>query len=77
MAELQDDVYLSIGITWFAALVALCLRLIARRITRNKSWFDDYLSVLAFVSQFIPHHFGVGTYMEPPHSSLRQDIALF
>lgn len=50
MAGLQADVYVSIGITWFAALVALCMRIVARQMTRIKWWLDDYLSVLAFVS---------------------------
>jgi len=50
MAGLQVDVYVSIGITWFAALIALCMRMTARQITHIKWWFDDCFSVLAIVS---------------------------
>jgi hypothetical protein len=49
MAGLQVDVYVSVGITWLAALIALSLRLLARQLTRMRWWFDDYLSILALV----------------------------
>lgn len=49
MAGLQVDIYVSIGITWAAALVVLCMRMIARQMTRIRWWWDDYLSILAIV----------------------------
>jgi hypothetical protein len=49
MAGLQVDIYASIGVTWFAALATLIMRVIARRVTRVGWWYDDYFSILAFV----------------------------
>ena len=49
MAGLQVDVYVSVGITWLAALIALSLRMLARQMTRMRWWLDDYFSILALV----------------------------
>jgi len=49
MAGLQVDVYVSVGITWLAALIALFLRMLARQMTRKRWWLDDYFSILALV----------------------------
>lgn len=49
MAGLQADVYVSISITWLAALAALSMRLAARQMTRIKWWLDDYASILSLV----------------------------
>lgn len=49
MAGLQVNVYVSVGITWTAALVALSLRMLARQMTRMKWWLDDYFAILALV----------------------------
>jgi hypothetical protein len=54
MQDLQVNVYVCIGITWFAALAALVMRVIARRMTRIEWWFDDYFCVFAFVSSIFP-----------------------
>lgn len=50
MAGLQTNVYVAAIITWIAALVALILRVIARRMTKQRWWVDDYFCVSAFVS---------------------------
>lgn len=50
MAGLQTNVYVAAIVTWTAALVALVLRVIARRITKQRWWVDDYFCVCAFVS---------------------------
>lgn len=49
MAGLQADVYVSVGITWLAALSALFLRMLARQMTHMRLWLDDYFSILALV----------------------------
>lgn len=49
MAGLQANVYVSVVITWLAALIALSLRMLARQMTRMKWWLDDYFSILALV----------------------------
>ncbi|KAF3037049.1 hypothetical protein E8E11_005270 [Didymella keratinophila] len=49
MAGLQVDFYVSVGITWLAALVALSLRMLAWRTTRMRWWLDHYFSILAFL----------------------------
>ncbi|KAI8652623.1 hypothetical protein NCS57_01326900 [Fusarium keratoplasticum] len=48
MAGLQVNVYVAISVTWTAATTALLLRLKARRMTRMKLWFDDYLACVAW-----------------------------
>ncbi|RYC78424.1 hypothetical protein BFJ63_vAg18702 [Fusarium oxysporum f. sp. narcissi] len=48
MAELQTNVYVAAIVTWVAALVALVLRVVARRITKQPWWVDDYFCVSAF-----------------------------
>jgi hypothetical protein len=50
MAGLQANAYAGISITWGAAFAALILRIVARRMTKQAWWFDDYFCVLAFVS---------------------------
>jgi hypothetical protein len=49
MAGYQPDVYASISITFAVAAVALGCRLAARRMTKQRYWFDDYFAVIAFV----------------------------
>ncbi|KAI8654098.1 hypothetical protein NCS56_01366400 [Fusarium sp. Ph1] len=48
MAGLQVNVYVAILVTWTAATTGLLLRLKARRMTRMKLWFDDYLACVAW-----------------------------
>ncbi|KAF4978639.1 hypothetical protein FZEAL_5042 [Fusarium zealandicum] len=47
MAGLQPNIYAAVSITWCAAIIALILRLKARRMTKMRLWFDDYLAVTA------------------------------
>lgn len=49
----QINVYVCLGVTLAAAVTTLILRLAARRITKISLWWDDYLAILAFVSQQI------------------------
>ncbi|KAH8680407.1 hypothetical protein BGZ61DRAFT_358646 [Ilyonectria robusta] len=49
MTGLQPNVFAAISITWAAALTALVLRVVARRMTKMAWWFDDYFCVSAFV----------------------------
>lgn len=50
MADLQPNIYAAVSITLFVALTALILRLKARRMTKISFWYDDYFTVVAFVS---------------------------
>lgn len=50
MADLRPNIYAGVSITLFAALVALILRLKARRMTKIHLWYDDYFALVAFVS---------------------------
>lgn len=50
MAGLQTSVYVAAGVTWAAAFVAMILRIIARRMTKQRWWFDEYFCLAAFVS---------------------------
>jgi hypothetical protein len=50
MESRQPNIYASVGITGIAALLALCLRLLARRLTKISLWVDDYLAICALVS---------------------------
>ncbi len=77
MAGLQADVYVSIGITWVAALIALCLRMVARQLMRIKWWLDDYCSILAFVSRVFLTCVKLVTDKTSLYSFSRLDIALF
>ena len=43
----------SIIATWALALIAVCLRFIARRLSNARFWYDDWLVLAATVS--IPH----------------------
>ncbi|KAH8758002.1 hypothetical protein F5883DRAFT_502585 [Diaporthe sp. PMI_573] len=47
--DLRPDVWVSLAIPWFAALIAVCLRIWARRMTKVSWWFDDYFSILGFL----------------------------
>ncbi|KAF5017785.1 hypothetical protein F66182_10270 [Fusarium sp. NRRL 66182] len=49
MAGLQPNIYAAISITWVAALLALVLRLKARKMTKMKLWIDDYFAIVALV----------------------------
>ncbi|KAF4958723.1 hypothetical protein FSARC_10948 [Fusarium sarcochroum] len=49
MSDLQGNVYAGISITWGGALIALILRVLARRMTKQAWWFDDYFCVSAFL----------------------------
>ncbi|KAH7123112.1 hypothetical protein EDB81DRAFT_699967 [Dactylonectria macrodidyma] len=49
MTGLQPNVYAAVSITWAAALPALVLRAVARRMTKMAWWFDDYFCVSAFI----------------------------
>lgn len=43
----------SIIATWAIALIAVCLRFLARRLSKAGLWYDDWLMIPATVS--IPH----------------------
>ncbi|KAF4458675.1 integral membrane [Fusarium albosuccineum] len=49
MAGLEVNIYVSTAITWVAAIVALIMRMFARRMTKQVLWYDDYFCMLAFV----------------------------
>ncbi|KAJ3542364.1 hypothetical protein NM208_g3259 [Fusarium decemcellulare] len=48
MPNLRANIWVGLGIPWFAALVSLSLRICVRRMTNVSWWFDDYFSVAAF-----------------------------
>lgn len=49
MAGLQPNVYAAICATMPAAVAALVLRLVARRMIRMKYWYDDLFAVMGYV----------------------------
>ncbi|UPK97505.1 hypothetical protein LCI18_008440 [Fusarium solani-melongenae] len=49
MAGLRNNSYAAVSITWGAALIAVVLRIYARRLTKQAWWFDDYFCISAFV----------------------------
>ncbi|KAF2010741.1 hypothetical protein BU24DRAFT_426952 [Aaosphaeria arxii CBS 175.79] len=49
MAGLQPNVYAAVFITMPAAIVALVLRLLSRRMIKMKYWFDDWFCVIAYI----------------------------
>ncbi|KAL6849119.1 hypothetical protein ACO1O0_008649 [Amphichorda felina] len=53
MAGLQSEIYSAIAITLTVALVALVLRMMARRITKQPLWYDDGFAVVAL--EFDPY----------------------
>lgn len=48
----QLSIWVSVVVPWLAALLALVLRLVARRMTKVGLGWDDLFSILAFVSYF-------------------------
>jgi hypothetical protein len=48
-ASQQPHVYAATFITWGLAIFAVALRFAARRMSRTKPWWDDWLMVLALV----------------------------
>jgi hypothetical protein len=59
--------YVCLIITFTAAVLALLFRLLARRLTKQRLWYDDYLAILAFVCIINFVH---------PNTILIHDIAL-
>lgn len=51
MESRQPEVYGAVTITLVAATAALVLRIIARRMKKLALWFDDYLAMVAWVSE--------------------------
>ncbi|KAK0383650.1 hypothetical protein NLU13_9561 [Sarocladium strictum] len=49
MAGMQINIYVSVAIPWIAALIALSMRIWARRLTKMSWWVDDYACVGAFI----------------------------
>ncbi|KAH6881181.1 hypothetical protein B0T10DRAFT_411329 [Thelonectria olida] len=74
MAGLQINLYVGIGITWIAALVALIMRVFARRMTKVNWWFDDYFCVSAFVRTL---HWSLGKLMPDDLDTETRDSILY
>lgn len=51
MQTRETELFAALSITWLFSSVALVLRLISRRVTKNRLWWDDYSAVLAYVSR--------------------------
>ncbi|VUC23772.1 unnamed protein product [Clonostachys rosea] len=49
MAGLQLNIYVGIGITWFAAVISMVMRVAARRLTKVNWWYDDWFCIAAFL----------------------------
>ena len=49
----QGDVYAGVIAPLVPACIVICLRFYARRLRRNRVWWDDYLAVLALISVFV------------------------
>ncbi|KAF7553455.1 hypothetical protein G7Z17_g3579 [Cylindrodendrum hubeiense] len=64
MAGLQTNIYVAAIVTWVAAFVALILRVIARRMTKQRWWVDDYFCVSAFVSHYVHLLLDHGLYLQ-------------
>jgi hypothetical protein len=53
LQNLQPDIYAALITTTTLAIVAVCLRFLARRLARAELWLDDWLSLLALVCSFL------------------------
>ncbi|KPM37680.1 hypothetical protein AK830_g8894 [Neonectria ditissima] len=62
MAGLKTNIFVSTGITWVAAFVALIMRVMARRMMKIKWGLDDYFCICAFFHQGTIH-WSLGQYM--------------
>ena len=49
----RDAIRVSALALWFYALLGLCLRVLARRLSKAGFWYDDWLLIPAFVSNDI------------------------
>jgi hypothetical protein len=52
----QSELYAAAIIPYVAAAVALVLRMVARRTTRMSLLWEDYLAIVAFVSEIHETH---------------------
>jgi hypothetical protein len=50
MTGLQANVFAGIGVCWGLATLALIGRVVARRMTKVRWWYEDYYCLSAFVS---------------------------
>ena len=51
MESRQPEIYVAVTVTLIASTTALILRLVARRWKKLALWFDDYLAIIAWVSE--------------------------
>ncbi|KAF7563525.1 hypothetical protein G7046_g558 [Stylonectria norvegica] len=73
MAGQQIDVYVASGITLTVAFMAMALRFVARRMTKQPLWVDDYLCLAAFclataynsILIYWAQHFFLGRVIDP------------
>lgn len=49
MQTRQPELFVALSITWSFATLTLVLRLLCRRITKNRLWLDDYFAIIAYV----------------------------
>lgn len=52
---LRPNIYAATGISLLLAYVCVSLRLYGRRLQGQSLWWDDYMSIVALVSQFNSH----------------------
>jgi hypothetical protein len=53
LQNLQPNIYAALLSTTTLAIVAVCLRFLARRLVRAELWLADWLSLLALVCSFL------------------------
>ncbi|KAL2291769.1 hypothetical protein FJTKL_11961 [Diaporthe vaccinii] len=49
MQTRQPELFVALSITWSFATLTLVLRLLCRRITKNRLWWDDYFAIIAYL----------------------------
>lgn len=50
MQTRQPELFVALSITWSFATLTLVLRLLCRRLTKNRLWWDDSFAIIAYVS---------------------------
>ncbi|RSL47270.1 hypothetical protein CEP53_009988 [Fusarium sp. AF-6] len=84
MAGLEPNIYWSTAITWIAASVAMVMRFMARRITKQPWWWDDTFCVLTYIFGVLYSatvlewtiHWYLGQYMPDDLSEAERDLIL-
>ncbi|KAF2734409.1 hypothetical protein EJ04DRAFT_437201 [Polyplosphaeria fusca] len=77
----QLNGYICLFVTFAAATVTICARLLARRLTRVQLWYDDYVAIIAYLCAVVWSglmlwwlQIGLGLYLE--EIDIAEDVVL-